>query len=63
MASLGEAILRALRARRGDPEAEEESRAAAEEINKVLPEKLSGRRAVLLKREQMRQIDEMLKGT
>lgn len=60
---LGEAILEAIKIRRSDPNREATTRRAAEEINKVLPEIVSGRKPLLKKRKQLRDIDRMLKGS
>jgi hypothetical protein len=59
--SLGQAILNALSKRRDDPEKAAASKVVAEEINTMLPESLSGRGAVLKKRKQYKQIEDILK--
>ncbi len=57
----GEFMARVLKRKPETTEHEvKEAKEGAEAMNKALPKSLSGRDAVLKKREQMRQIDKML---
>jgi hypothetical protein len=50
-----------LKRKESTPEEVESAKAGAEAINKALPQAVSGRAAVLKKREQFRKLDEVMK--
>lgn len=59
---LWDSIKRWHKAKSGSPEAEQATRDVAEAANALLPESLSGRSAVLKKRQQMKELDEQTQG-